>query len=67
MLQELATRTGASTWAAVSMLFFNAVWAFVAVRTFRARDEELDARARLALEGDGDAPAELPPGASPRA
>jgi hypothetical protein len=67
MLQELASRTGASAWAVVSMLFFLAVWLFVAVRTFRARPEDLDARARLPLEGDGEAPAELPQGASPRA
>ena len=66
MLQELATRTGASTWAIVSMLFFIAVWVFVAVRVFRTRDEEMDAQARLPLEGDG-APGELPLGASPRA
>ncbi|MBK9965008.1 MAG: cytochrome-c oxidase, cbb3-type subunit I [Holophagales bacterium] len=49
-----------------SMLFFLAVWLFVTVRVFRARAEELDAHARLPLEGDGD-PAELPAGASPRA
>ncbi len=67
MLQELATRTGASTWAIVSMLFFLAAWIFVAVRVFRARDEELDAHARLPLEGDGEAPCELPLGASPKA
>ena len=67
MLQELAARTGATTWAIASMLFFLSVWIFVAVRVFRSRPEEMDAMARLPLEGDGEAPAELPPGASPRA
>ncbi len=66
MLQELAARTGATTWAIASMLFFLSVWIFVAVRVFRFRPEEMDARARLALEGDGEAPAELPAGAGPR-
>jgi cbb3-type cytochrome oxidase subunit 3 len=66
MLQELASRTGASTWAVASMLFFIAVWVFVTVRTLRARSEDLDVEARLPLEGDG-APGELPQGASPRA
>jgi hypothetical protein len=66
VLQELTARTGATAWAIASMLFFLAVWLFVTVRVFRARAEELDAHARLPLEGDGD-PAELPAGASPRA
>jgi hypothetical protein len=48
------------------MLFFLSVWILVAVRVFRSRPEEMDARARLALEGDGEAPADLPAGASPR-
>ena len=67
MLQELVSRTRASAWAVASMLFFFAVWLVVAVRTFRARPEELDAQARLPLEGDGEATGELPLGASPRA
>ncbi len=54
MLQELAARTGATAWAIASMLFFLAVWVFVAVRVFRTRPEELDAQARLPLEGDGE-------------
>ncbi len=66
MLQELTARTGATTWAIASMLFFLAVWVFVTVRVLRARSEELDAHARLPLEGDG-VPADLPAGASPRA
>ena len=66
MLQELTARTGATAWAIASMLFFLAVWVFVTVRVFRARPEDLDARARLPLEGDGD-PAELPAGTRPRA
>jgi hypothetical protein len=66
VLQELAARTGATTWAIASMLFFLSVWILVAVRVFRSRPEEMDARARLPLEGDGEAPAEIPVGASPR-
>ena len=67
MLQELAARTGATAWAIASMLFFLAVWVLVTVRLFRTSPEELDAQARLPLEGDGEATGELPPGASPRA
>jgi hypothetical protein len=67
VLQELVARTGATAWAVASMLFFIAVWIFVAVRVFRSRPEEMDALARLPLEGDGETPAELPAGAAPRA
>jgi hypothetical protein len=63
MLQELAARTGASAWAIGSMLFFIGIWLVIAVRVFRARPEDLDARARLALEGDDERLAEIPPGA----
>jgi hypothetical protein len=56
MLQELAARTGASAWAIASMLFFLAVWVAITVRVFTARRDDLDARARLALEGDECAP-----------
>lgn len=66
MLQELATRTGATAWAVASMLFFLAVWVFITVRTLRARREDLDARARLPFDGEGDA-AQLPPGTRPTA
>ena len=52
MLQELAAGSNASAWAIASMVFFIVVYAVVTVRTFRARPEELDAKARLALEGD---------------
>ena len=65
MLQELTARSGATAWAIASMLFFMAVWVFVTVRVVRTRPEELDALARLPLEGDGE-PAELPAGTSPR-
>ncbi len=65
MLQELAARTGAGAWAIASMLFFLAVWVFIAVRVVRARREDLDARARLPLEEDGG-PGDDPPGARPR-
>lgn len=53
MLQELATGSNASAWAIGSLLFFIAVYAFVAVRTWRARPEDLAARARMALD-DGE-------------
>ena len=52
MLQELAAETGASGWVIGSMVFFVAAWAVIAWRVYRARPEDLDARARLALEGD---------------
>ncbi|MFO7692618.1 MAG: hypothetical protein R6V57_05990 [Vicinamibacterales bacterium] len=54
MLQELAAETGAAGWAIASMLFFVVAWLVIARRVFRARTEDLDARARLALEGDGE-------------
>ena len=54
MLQELAAQTGASGWVIGSLLFFVAAWTVIAWRVFRARPEDLDARARLALEGDAD-------------
>jgi len=49
MLQDLATRvsTGLAT---ASMLFFVAVYLVVVVRVVRARREDLDAHARLALD-----------------
>ncbi len=52
MLQELAARTGASAWAIASMFFFIVVWAWIAVRTFRASADDMDANARLALDAD---------------
>ena len=61
MLQELGTNTGAGAWATASMLFFLAVFLVVTVRTFKARPEELDAQARLALDGDDDR-AQVPSG-----
>jgi len=62
MLQDLAAQTGASGWVIGSMIFFVAAWAAIAWRVFRARPEDLEARARLALEGE----AESRQGASPR-
>lgn len=61
MLQELGASTNASTWAVASMLFFVAVYVVVAVQVFRARPDELDARARMALDeaAPGTAPAPL--------
>ena len=50
----MPAQTGASGWAIGSMIFFVAAWAVIAWRVYRARAEDLDARARLALEGDAD-------------
>jgi hypothetical protein len=52
MLQELVARTGAGVWAVASMLFFIGVWTWIAVGVFRARPEDMTARARMALDGD---------------
>jgi hypothetical protein len=54
MLQELGSGTGAGLWAIASMLFFLAVYLFVAVRVWRSRPEDMDARARLALDDEPD-------------
>ena len=54
MFQELAAETGAGGWAIASMLFFAAVWLVIAWRVFRARPDEMEARARLALEGEAE-------------
>jgi hypothetical protein len=73
VLQELAARTGAATWAIASMLFFLGVWLAIAWRVWRTRPEELEARARLVLGddedggNDGDGPAERSPGAGTKA
>jgi hypothetical protein len=63
MLQELATRTGAVGWTIASMLFFVVAWLVIAVWVFRTRPAELDARARLALEGDAEIRQGVPSGA----
>ena len=52
MLQELAEQTGAQSWAIASMLFFLAIWLFIAVRVYRAGTQEMDACARIALDDD---------------
>ena len=64
MLQELGASTGAAVWATSSMLFFIAVYVVVAVRAFRSRPEDLDARARMALDESpaGDASSRMEPG-----
>ena len=54
MLQELAAQTGAVGWAVASMLLFLVVWLAIAWRVFRTRREDLEARARLALEGEAE-------------
>jgi hypothetical protein len=61
MLQELAAQTGASSWAIGSMVFFVAAWAVIAWRVYRARPEDLDARAHLALEGEARHTQDNPP------
>jgi hypothetical protein len=60
MLQELVARTGLAPWAIASMLFFIGAWAWIAIGVFRARKEDMDARARLVLDGP-DAPAHETP------
>jgi hypothetical protein len=52
MLQELAAQTGAGGWAIASMLFFAVIWLVIAGRVIRARPDDMDARARLPLEGE---------------
>jgi hypothetical protein len=55
VLQELAARTGAQAWAIASMLFFLAVFAAVALRTWRTAPEAAERWARLPLAADGQA------------
>ncbi|MBP1635761.1 MAG: hypothetical protein H6Q10_2335 [Acidobacteria bacterium] len=57
MLQELAARTGAAAWAIGSMLFFLAVFVAVVAWVALRRPEEMEARARMPLDGDGEAQA----------
>ncbi len=52
MLQELAAQTGAAAWAIGSMLFFLAVFVAVVVWVVLKRPEEMEARARMPLEGE---------------
>jgi len=52
VLQELAAQTGATAWAIGSMLFFLAAWVAVAVRVVRSSRADMDALARLPLDGD---------------
>jgi hypothetical protein len=49
MLQDLATQAS-TVLATVSMLFFLAVYAVVLVRVVRARTDDLDVHARMALD-----------------
>ena len=62
MLQELAAQTGAGVWAIASMFFFVVAWLGIAVWVVRIRPEDLEARARLALEGDAGDVQEVPSG-----
>ena len=55
MLQELAAQTGASAWGIASMIFFMVAWVAIAVWVVRTRREDMEARARLALEGEAEA------------
>ncbi len=61
MLQELASHTGATAWVVASMLFFIGVWVWIAVGVVRARSEDMEACARLALDGDGTGAADVLP------
>jgi hypothetical protein len=54
VLQELAAQTGAAGWVIGSMLFFLAAWVAVVVWLVGKQPEELEAQARLPLEGDGE-------------
>lgn len=56
MLQDLATRVS-TVLATASMLFFVTVYLIVVVRVVRARPEDLDAHARLALDDQPSRPA----------
>jgi low affinity Fe/Cu permease len=62
MLQELASQTGASVWVIGSMIFFVVAWLGIAVWVVRTRTDVLEARARLALEGEADDGQAEPPG-----
>ncbi|MCX6551879.1 MAG: hypothetical protein NTY02_12930 [Acidobacteria bacterium] len=62
MLQELAAQTGATGWAIASMIFFGVAWLAIAVWVCRTRPEQMEARARLALEGEADEWQEVPSG-----
>jgi hypothetical protein len=53
VLQELVAQTGAGAWAIASMLFFLTAWVAVVVWVVERRPEELEAQARLPLEGEG--------------
>jgi cbb3-type cytochrome oxidase subunit 3 len=63
VLQELAAQTGAAGWAIASTLFFLVVWLAIAWRVFRTRPADMEARARLALEGDAEDRQGVSPGA----
>ena len=52
VLQELTADSGAAAWAIGSLLFFIAVYTFVAARIVRANPDDLAARARMALDDD---------------
>jgi len=52
MLQQVAADSGAVGWAIGSMLFFLCFWVVMAVRTWRARPDEMRSRASLPLNDD---------------
>jgi len=58
MLQELAARTQATSWAIGSMLFFLVVWVVIMVRVFRTSNDALDAQAQLVLDDGAGGPTE---------
>lgn len=53
MLQDLATNLS-TTLAVASLLFFIAVYIIVTIGVFRTGADELDARARMALDDETD-------------
>lgn len=65
VLQELAAGSGTTAWAIASLVFFLIAWLAIAARVARARRGDMEARARLALEGDGPDRRDALPGAPP--
>ena len=63
MFDDLITDLS-TTLSTISLLFFVAVYIVVAVRAFRHGADDLDARARMAL--DGPAPASVDDAVDPR-
>ncbi len=54
MLEEFAAASDMRWWAVGSLLFFIVVYVILAVRTIRARRDDMRARASLPFEPDED-------------